>query len=364
MMMQNKITATGEPDLELRAIHASYGSNHVVKGIDLKVARGELIALLGPSGCGKSTTLRLIAGLESPDSGAIRVRGTDVTSLPAHRRSMGVMFQDYALFPHMTLEKNVGYGLKMRGEKASRIKARAAEMLDLVGLADFRDRLPGALSGGQKQRVALARALAIEPSVLLLDEPFSALDRHLRLQMQTEIRRIQKATSIATIFVTHDQEEALAISDRIAVMSGGVISDIGEPRRIYDDPASRFALDFIGGRTSLPVKVTGVDGGRVTCTLGEQTLRVDRVLETDPVPGREAELALRCEQIRVSNAALPGHTCVPARITDRIFVGTSTHYMLDIGGHTINAIEPSTGGVPPVGDDVFACWATGTGWII
>ncbi|MFV0295469.1 MAG: ABC transporter ATP-binding protein [Hyphomicrobiaceae bacterium] len=355
-------------ELELKALHASYGTNHVVKGIDLALGKGELVSLLGPSGCGKSTTLRLIAGLEIPDSGTILVRGNNITNDPPHRRAMGVMFQDYALFPHMSLEKNVGYGLKVRGEKSAKVKTRAAEMLDLVGLSHLRDRLPGALSGGQKQRVALARALAIEPAVLLLDEPFSALDRHLRLQMQTEIRRIQRATSVATIFVTHDQEEALAISDRIAVMSEGAISDIGTPQRIYDNPASRFALDFIGGRTSLPVKVVRVTQEGVVCVPKAdpaQEVLVERCLERGPLPGEECDLALRCEQFQVSDRPISGLQCIPAKVIDRIFVGTQTHFTLDVGGVELATLEPSARDtLPETPGTVYACWPAGAGWLL
>nr|WP_186363432.1 ABC transporter ATP-binding protein [Rhizobium sp. ACO-34A] len=367
--MQFPKTSAGRkiPDLELIALHASYGQNHVVKGIDLKVHHGELIALLGPSGCGKSTILRLIAGLEQPTSGAIRVSEKDITSLPPHQRSMGIMFQDYALFPHMSVGKNVGYGLRMRGNDAQSVSRRVAEMLDLVGLADFHDRLPAALSGGQRQRVALARALAIGPSVLLLDEPFSALDRHLRLQMQAEVRRIQRATSVTTIFVTHDQEEALAMSDRIAVMSKGVISDIGEPQRIYNNPASRFALDFIGGVTRLPVQIEGVESGQTQCRLlsaQAAPILVDRTLEIEPVPGQKADLALRCEQIRLSAAPIPGFHAVSARIIDRVFVGTSTHFTLAVGETEITTIEPSGFGPELSSEDAYACWPEGAGWLV
>lgn len=358
----------GGPDLELRGLYASYGRNRVVHGIDLKVAKGELVSLLGPSGCGKSTTLRLIAGLEDAESGDIRVKGETMIGVPPHRRAMGVMFQDYALFPHMSIEKNVGYGLRMRGQPSERVRKRVHEMLDLVGLIDLKDRLPGALSGGQKQRVALARALAIEPAVLLLDEPFSALDRHLRLMMQTEVRRIQRATSIATIFVTHDQEEALAISDRIAVMSKGLIADIGEPHRIYNDPKTQFALDFIGGRTTVPVKVKSrQDHVATVVPFGDEAfeITVDKALEVEPSPGMSLVLALRSEQIRVSEKPMAGLQCYPAEILDRVFVGTSTHFTLKCRDTVIQTIEPSSNTQPSASANaVYACWPQGAGWLL
>lgn len=352
--------------LELRKVVASYGGETVVKGIDLSVAPGEFVSLLGPSGCGKSTTLRLVAGLERPVSGEIVVNGKDLTHTPPNLREMGVVFQDYALFPHMSVARNVGYGLEMRRKPSREISLRVSEMLEMVGLGDFRERLPGELSGGQRQRVALARALATRPAVLLLDEPFAALDRHLRSRMQHELRRIQRLMSVATIFVTHDQEEALAMSDRIAVMSQGILSDIGEPRRIYDDPASRFALDFIGGCSKLPVTIRRIEENAVFCELSGlgTLLEVQRVLGFTPAVGQPAQLALRSNQIRIRHAERADENSCPVIVKDKVFLGTSTEYTLDLSGHSIEAVTPSSDEDIPVSISAKACWSTKDGWLI
>ncbi|WP_199084393.1 ABC transporter ATP-binding protein [Bosea sp. ASV33] len=354
------------PALELRRLVASYGGEPVVNGIDLSVAPGEFISLLGPSGCGKSTTLRLIAGLENPLSGEIVVNGKTLNGVPPHRREMGVVFQDYALFPHMTVSRNIGYGLEMRGRASSEIAQRVAEMIELVGLSGFGDRLPGALSGGQRQRVALARALAPKPALLLLDEPFAALDRHLRVRMQTELRRIQRLMGVATIFVTHDQEEALAMSDRIAVMSTGVFADIGDPRRIYMKPASRFALDFIGGSSVLPVVVEAIGATEHRCRVeatGEIVI-AGQALDYRPTVGARALLALRANQIRLRDAVEPGENGCRVQITDSVFLGTSTEYALDLGGVSLDAMLPASAPAIAPSASKFACWSKADGWLV
>ncbi|MGE0844936.1 MAG: ABC transporter ATP-binding protein [Flavobacteriaceae bacterium] len=232
--------------LELDGLCKSYGDVQVVRDISLRIRKGELISLLGPSGCGKSTTLRMIAGFEQPDSGRILVDGNDITDLAAHRRNLGMVFQNYGLFPHMTVNDNVAYGLKRRGVAARERAERVAEALKLVRLPDMGGRYPAQLSGGQQQRVALARALIIEPSLLLLDEPLSSLDAKLRVEMRDEIKELQAKTSITTVFVTHDQDEALSLSDRIVVMSAGRIEQIDRPDIVYSRPATPFVADFMG----------------------------------------------------------------------------------------------------------------------
>src|SRR6267154_2549799 len=234
-------------DVRLEGVEKSFdGKTRVVDRIDLAVAPGEFFALLGPSGCGKTTTLRMIAGFETPDHGRITVGGKDVTHMAVHRRDMGMIFQSYALFPHRTVAENVAFGLRMRGLDKSEIKTRVTQSLRQVALAGFEDRRPAQLSGGQQQRVALARAIVIRPRVLLCDEPLAALDRKLRQSMQFELKSLQQQLGVTTIFVTHDQEEAMTISDRIAVMNAGRIEQIGTPREIYDRPTTRFVSDFIG----------------------------------------------------------------------------------------------------------------------
>jgi len=235
-----------EPALQLQALSKRFGALTAVDAIDLTVAQGEFVTLLGPSGCGKTTTLNMIAGFLAPDAGSIRLRGKAVEALPPFRRDLGLVFQDYALFPHMTVAENVAFGLRMRHVTRPEITQRVAEALDLVQLSGLGDRRPLQLSGGQRQRVALARALVIRPAMLLLDEPLSNLDLKLREEMRVEISALQRRLGIATVFVTHDQGEALTMSDRIAVMRQGRIEQIGAPNDIYERPATRFVAGFIG----------------------------------------------------------------------------------------------------------------------
>jgi ABC-type Fe3+/spermidine/putrescine transport system ATPase subunit len=233
-------------DVELRAVTKRFGDTVAVDALDLFVEHGEFLSLLGPSGCGKTTTLRLIGGFEQPDEGEIRIGGENVRGLPAYKRDVNTVFQSYALFPHLNVRDNVAYGLKQRGLRRSARLRRAAEMLDIVRLGHLANRRPRQLSGGQQQRVALARALVLEPKVLLLDEPLGALDLKVRKELQIELKRIQHEVGITFVYVTHDQEEALAMSDRVAVMNAGRIEQLGPPREIYDTPATRFVADFIG----------------------------------------------------------------------------------------------------------------------
>ena len=241
--------------VHLNSLRRTFGTVHALDNLDLSIEPGEFVALLGPSGCGKTTALRVLAGLEDADSGQVLVGGKDVTSLPANRRDMGMVFQAYSLFPHLTAQANVSFGLSLRGRSKS--SARAKEMLDLVGIAQFADRYPHQLSGGQQQRVALARALAIEPSVLLLDEPLSALDAKVRVQLRDEIRRIQTEVGTTTLFVTHDQEEALAVADRVGVMRSGKLEQLAAPADIYLTPATPFVAEFVGLSNRLPGRVVG-----------------------------------------------------------------------------------------------------------
>nr|WP_221377354.1 ABC transporter ATP-binding protein [Actinoplanes polyasparticus] len=241
--------------VHLNGLRRTFGTVHALDNLDLSIEPGEFVALLGPSGCGKTTALRVLAGLEDADSGQVLVGGKDVTSQPANRRDMGMVFQAYSLFPHLTAQANVSFGLSLRGRSKS--SARAKEMLELVGIAQFADRYPHQLSGGQQQRVALARALAIEPSVLLLDEPLSALDAKVRVQLRDEIRRIQTEVGTTTLFVTHDQEEALAVADRVGVMRSGKLEQLAAPADIYLTPATPFVAEFVGLSNRLPGRVVG-----------------------------------------------------------------------------------------------------------
>ena len=244
-------------EVRLEDLRRSYGGVPALDGLSITLGQGELVALLGPSGCGKTTALRIVAGLEEPDSGNVVVAGTDVTQLPASKRDMGMVFQAYSLFPHMTAQQNVEFGLKLRGHDGARRRARATEVLELVGLSDQKDKYASQMSGGQQQRVALARALAIEPSVLLLDEPLSALDAKVRTQLRDEIRRVQLEVGTTTLFVTHDQEEALAIADRVGVMNKGRLEQLDAPEVLYSEPASHFVAAFVGLMNRIPCTVVG-----------------------------------------------------------------------------------------------------------
>ena len=246
--------------LDVAGAEKSFGAATVLGGVDLGVAKGEFVSLLGPSGCGKTTLLRIVAGLLGVDRGTVKLDGQDITALPPHKRDVGVVFQNYALFPHLTVAENVAFGLKARGRGAGETREAVARFLDLVHLADFADRSVRALSGGQQQRVAVARALAVRPKLLLLDEPFSALDRKLRETMQIDLRRLLRELGTTSVFVTHDQDEALTMSDRIAVMNRGAIEQFDTPEAIYRRPATAFALEFVGLSSRLAGTVVGSRG--------------------------------------------------------------------------------------------------------
>lgn len=262
-------------EIRLDNVSHSYGGSVVVSAVNLSIGAGELVALLGPSGCGKTTLLRIVAGLLRQSVGTVRIGGDIVDRLPPNERGAGIVFQSYALFPHMTVERNVGYGLRARGVPSDECAKTVAAMLEMVRMSEFRSRFPRELSGGQQQRVALARTLAVRPKVLLLDEPFAALDKNLRLDMQLEIRRIQRDLGITTILVTHDQEEAMSMADRIAVMNAGRVEQYDTPEASYDMPQSLFVAGFIGNANLLPARLSsdGRGGFKVACGGGEIALQ-------------------------------------------------------------------------------------------
>ncbi len=313
--------------LEIRHLEKSFGPMRVVKDFNLSIEKGEFISLLGPSGCGKTTVLRMVAGFETPSGGAIAIDGHDVTALRPNQRNIGMVFQSYALFPNLTVAQNVGFGLKVAGKSREAIAATVQEMLELIGLPALGNRFPFQLSGGQQQRVALARALAVRPRVLLLDEPLSALDAKIRVSLRGEIREIQKRLGITTLFVTHDQEEALSMSDRVVVMNGGVAEQVGEPFRIYNRPSTKFVADFVGTLNTFDAVVQNPATGELS--LGGTTFRIgDAVSATK---GQTIGLAIRPEAVHLS-AAEARNVTLPATITEVHFMGSVIRIKADTGG--------------------------------
>ncbi len=336
--------------LALTGIRKTFGAEAVVKDFNLKVERGELVTFLGPSGCGKTTTLRMIAGFETPTEGSIRIDGRDVTHLSARRRAIGMVFQAYALFPNMTVERNIAFGLKVAGKPAAEINARVDEMLTLIKLPDLAGRFPHQLSGGQQQRVSLARALAPSPQILLLDEPLSALDARIRAGLREEIRALQQKLGITTIFVTHDQEEALSISDRIVVMNEGAIEQIGSPGDIYNRPRTRFVASFVGTLNSLQGVV--VDPAEGAIRVGQTMLRARGVIGGAKA-GETRSLALRPEAVRLGPPA-DGDNALTGVIEDAAFLGAIVRLRVRIDGGAllVDAFNSNGASFPQPGDEV------------
>ncbi|MER5567944.1 ABC transporter ATP-binding protein [Streptomyces goshikiensis] len=323
--------------VEFRGLRRAFGSTVALDGLDLTIEPGELVALLGPSGCGKTTALRVVAGFEQPDSGEVLVDGQDITRIPANRRDAGMVFQSYSLFPNLSARDNVAFGLRVRKVAAAERRERAAELLDLVGLPDHGDRYPHQMSGGQQQRVALARALALRPRVLLLDEPLSALDAKVRANLRDEIRRLQLSLGITTVFVTHDQEEALSMADRVAVLNAGRLEQCAAPAELYERPATPFVAEFVGTMNRLPGRLA--DSGLVE-VVGAR-LPVD-----GPVPAtRDVEVLVRPENVTVTVPA-PADTDAgtdrTATVVSASFLGSVTRLHLVLpDGTSVKADLPS-----------------------
>ena len=351
---------SGTFDVELLRVTRRFGSVIAVDDLSLRVERGSFFSLLGPSGCGKTTTLRLIAGFEQPDAGKIRIAGDEVEGVPAHRRNVNTVFQHYALFPHLDVATNVAYGLKQKGVERPERERRVGEALELVRLAGLGKRRTWQLSGGQQQRVALARAVVNRPAVLLLDEPLGALDLKLRKQMQHELKGLQSHLGITFIYVTHDQDEALTMSDRLAVMRGGRIRQQGTPRELYDAPIERYVADFVGISNFFPAKVLE-SGHPLTVELSSgHRLRAVRPAGADPLAaGDEVTVAVRPERVRLAAAELGG---VQGRLVEATYMGDSTDLLVrtaalgDVLGRRLNSEPHAEAARFAVGDLVTVTW--------
>lgn len=340
--------------VEIEGVNKIYGSNHVVRDLNLSIEEGEFLTLLGSSGCGKTTTLRMIAGFEEPTSGTIMVEGERVEDKEPFERNVNTVFQSYALFPHKTIYDNIAYGLKMKKVPKAEIKERVTEMMDMVQLSGFEKRYPSQLSGGQKQRVAIARALINRPRVLLLDEPLGALDLKLRKQMQLELKRLQKKLNITFIYVTHDQEEALTMSDRIAVMHDGVIDQLASPTEIYEHPATKFVATFIGETNIDDGCITRIRDGVATITLENGAVSVRCPEEFKLL--EYATISVRPEKMKFSTTPVSGFE-LEAQVKDYIYVGSVLKCIVSLPNGNELRIERLAGQeLPPIGSKCYPYW--------
>ena len=348
--------------VDIKGVNKIYGTNHVVKDLNLLVEEGEFLTLLGSSGCGKTTTLRMIAGFEEPTTGSITVEGEPIEDKEPYERNVNTVFQSYALFPHMTIYDNVAYGLRMKKVPKKEIKERVLKMLEMVQLSGFEKRYPSQLSGGQKQRVAIARALINRPKVLLLDEPLGALDLKLRKQMQLELKRLQKKLNITFIYVTHDQEEALTMSDRIAIMHDGVMDQIGSPTEIYERPATKFVATFIGETNVFDGTIRSIEGGKAV--IGIENGEVTSSGSVEEGDGKNTGFAVnefvtvsvRPEKMHFSPKPVEGFT-VPAVVRDYIYVGSVLKCIAVLpNGNEIKMEKLAGEELPPIGEKVCICW--------
>ncbi len=348
-----------QPDVRLERVHKRFGAVTAVDDVSIEIPRGSIFSLLGPSGCGKTTTLRLIAGFEHPDSGDVYIRGKRVTAIPPYRRDFSMVFQSYALFPHLSVAENVGFGLRMRRVPRSERASSVRTALELVKLAPHADRHPRQLSGGQQQRVALARAIVVKPAVLLLDEPLGALDKMLREEMQVELRSLQQRLGITAVFVTHDQEEALTLSDRVAVMRNGVIEQSGAPREIYERPRNEFVAAFLGASNFIDGTVVAREGAAAVVETAAG--RVPAASANTAI-GSTVRIAIRPERVRVDGRGGDG---VPARVRDIVYRGPITHlYMDSAAGQLLSYRQNSASERWHTGDEVRCSWDADSGIVI
>lgn len=334
--------------LELESVTKNFGKTVAVREFDLGVERGELVSFLGPSGCGKTTTLRIVAGFEQPSAGTIRVDNRDITFRPPNQRNVGMVFQAYALFPNMTVADNIGFGLKVSKKPANEIKNRVEEMLTLIHMPGFGDRYPHQLSGGQQQRVALARALAISPQLLLLDEPLSALDAKIRVSLRQEIRAIQQKLGITAIYVTHDQEEALSLSDRVVVMNSGHIEQVGAPFEIYNFPKTEFVAQFVGTLNAVSAEV--VDPKAQIIKIGDQQIQAARGMENYQI-GDKVMIAIRPERLSLATEQTK-ENIIDCTIENITFLGSIVRMEVHFGNHSfyVDTFNRPSLYLPKVGD--------------
>jgi len=357
--------ASSLPAIELSGVvkefHARGEVITAVAGIELDIREGEFFSLLGPSGCGKTTTMRMIAGFEEPTRGVIRLHGQDVTNIPPNKRDVNMVFQSYALFPHMNVFENVAFGLRRKAVAKPEISRRVGEMLDIVDMAGRSERRPRELSGGQQQRVALARALVNHPRALLLDEPLGALDLKLRQAMQVELKRIQREVGITFVYVTHDQGEALTMSDRIAVMNDGSIEHLGTPREIYEHPRTRFVAGFIGTSNLLTGTVTRLEGDRAVIQLSPDEWIIVPVPDRAVGEGSRLELTVRPEKINLTAERPPGEGCaLRGTVTEVVYLGTSTNFSVTTSAGSDMVVfqqnSATAANVAGRGDSIWLSW--------
>src|SRR5579862_6056804 len=352
-------------EVRLERVSKAYERNVVVRELDLEARQGEFLTLLGPSGCGKTTTLRMIAGFVEPSEGRVLIAGEDVTRLPPQKRTVGMVFQDYALFPHLTVEENIAFGLVERGAKRERIRSRVRELLDLIRLPDIAPRYPAELSGGQQQRVALARAIAHPPRVLLMDEPLGALDLKMRETMQLELRRIQQELAITTIYVTHDQTEAMTMSDRIAVMSGGRIEQLASPEEIYRAPRTRFVANFVGKVNFVAATVTAHSAAASSVSTRAGVMACSPPLSI--ATGTQVTLALRPEnlQLLAAGVAATAMNVVRGTIESQVFSGNLVHVSVRLPDGNLLTVETRPGeGTWKRADEAQVAWRACDGVVI
>ena len=350
------------PFIRLEEVNKSFGLLTVVEGLNLEIGKGEFLSLLGPSGSGKTTILMMLAGFENPTSGAIWAGGKRIDSLPPHRRNMGVVFQNYALFPHMTVSENVAFPLKMRGLPRAEVTERVKKALDMVQLGSRAERRPSQLSGGQQQRVALARALIFEPEVVLMDEPLGALDKQLREQMQLDIRDLHRRLELTIVFVTHDQSEALTMSDRIAIFNHGKIEQIGRPSDIYDHPSTQFVAEFIGETNLVRGSVRSIEGGaaRVQLPGGEEVLVKPA---TDLRPHGDVCLSIRPERIKVGGRDVAGNK-ITAAISDVVYHGDHLRLVARSDSQALIVKTDRSQPTPSIGEEVQLSFLPSDCWVV